>query len=147
MLVKQETTHFSNPQLPAAPAWVEVQANGAHWHDSSHYFRPPPSPGAAERVLLDRPACRVLKETVHPPSMWFYHSSFVVLAIRKPNQRDSRSYEPYRRRYSTSKILIMGLSNFRYLIQRLIHGLTQQTTTCGRGENVVPICERLQTKI
>ena len=46
-----------------------------------------------------------------------YNSSMrVILAVRNPNQKVSRSYEPDRCRYSTSKIWIMGLRKFCYHI-------------------------------
>ena len=51
-----------------------------------------------------------------PTCDFFWDSSFVVLTVRNRNQKVSRSYETHRRRYSTSKIWIIGLCNFRYPI-------------------------------
>ena len=42
------------------------------------------------------------------------YSSFVVLAVRNSDEKVSRSYELYRRRYSASKIWIIGFWNFCY---------------------------------
>ena len=46
----------------------------------------------------------------------FWDSSFVVWDVTNPNPKISRSCELYRWRYSTSKILNMGLWNFHYPI-------------------------------
>ena len=82
-----------------------------------------------------------------PTCDFIWDSSFVVLAVRNPNQKVPRSYELYRRRYSTSKIWIIGLWNFHCPILRRIHGLMELTAACGRGENVVWVGTILKTKI
>ena len=41
----------------------------------------------------------------------------------------------------------MGLWNFRYPIKRLNYGFAQATATCGRGEIVVRVRERLKTEM
>ena len=73
-------------------------------------------------------------------------SSFVVWAVRNSNQKVSQSSELYCRRYSTSKVAILVLRNFRYPIQRRFFPLRSITATCGRGEKVVRIRARLNTK-
>ena len=51
-----------------------------------------------------------------PTCDFIWGSSFVVSDVRNSNPKISRSYELYRRRYSTSKVSSMGLWNFRYPI-------------------------------
>ena len=62
-----------------------------------------------------------------------WDSRFVVWAVRNPNQKVSRSYELYRRRYSTSKVAILVLRNSCYPIWRRFFSLRSITSTCGRG--------------
>ena len=57
-----------------------------------------------------------LKLFTFPTCDFIWDNSCVVLAVRNPNQKVSWSYELYRRRYSTSKIFIISLRNFRYPI-------------------------------
>ena len=62
--------------------------------------------------------------SVHLPTCDFIlDSSFVVWDVRNPNPKVLRSYKFYRRRYSISKIWIIGLWNFRYPIKMRIPGL------------------------
>ena len=50
-----------------------------------------------------------------PTCDFMLDSSFVAWDVRNLNPKISRSYELFRRRYSTSKVSSMGLWNFRYL--------------------------------
>ena len=64
-------------------------------------------------LLIADVSKHLLKETLTFPTCDFiWDSSFVVWDERNPNPKISRSYELYRRRYSTSKIqtLVCGIS-------------------------------------